>query len=299
MSTQSSRATVLGIGGASGAVGAGLHTYSNTTTTSGLSGYGSSTGGLMAQTVSPISTLNIQALTGINNDWLNHISNPNVKKYEVIETNEDIITLGVTAHRLQKTSAIFHRLLDEDLFKKITNEDREKSKEIKDYYSKKVMMWKLKGNGNLSPYREDMNKLIHSNGMMFKENMLGIAYWLPEFYEYDQKVDAVKEQVSTNQNFSELDKQGRPGVLKLSVELEPINRILRKSKRVKSFEYWMRDTKLNAGVVLHLEEKNQLQHLWDYIFSNEKVLKIQGNYVRRHRDGFEYFAINNWELDRS
>ena len=39
-------------------------------------------------------------------------------------------------------------------------------------------------------------------------------------------------------------------------------------------------------------------NLWDYVFDNESSIKIKGNYVHRHRDGFEYYSINNWSIDR-
>lgn len=219
-----------------------------------------------------------------------------LKKYEVYESNESILALSVAARRLLRDSRAFYKITDRELFSKITPEDRALADIIKDYYSKNVMMWKLKGNGKLSPFREDMNKLIHSDMLTFKENMIGIAWWLPYFYEYDVELDTVKQEVSLNQNFADMDKNGKPGVLKITEELIPIKRLERKTKRSKYFEYWFKNTEFNAGVVIHLEEKNQLQHLWDTLYNNEKVLKIEGHYHRRNRDGFEYYSINNWKL---
>ena len=208
------------------------------------------------------------------------------------------MALAVTANRMMRNDKIHYKLTDSELYRKVEQSDRDKAQEIRDYYSKKVMMLKLKGNGKMSSFREDLNKLVHSDGLIYKESMIGVAYWLPTFYEYDLDLDTIKSGLDTNQNFEALDKRNVPNVKKLTVDLSPIKRIKRVSKRSKFFEYWMKDSDLNAGVVLILEEKNQLQHLWDYIFERESTIKIKGNYVRKHRDGFEYYSINNWELDR-
>ena len=219
-----------------------------------------------------------------------------LKKYEVYESSESILVLSVAARRILRNSHAFYKITDRELFSKITPEDRALADTIKDYYSKNVMMWKLKGNGKLSPFREDMNKLIHSDMLTFKENMIGIAYWLPYFYEYDVELDTVKRELTTNQNFADMDQKGKPGVLKITEDLIPLKRLERKTKRSKYFEYWFKDTQYNAGVVIHLEEKNQLQHLWDTLYNNEKVLKVAGRFHRRNRDGFEYYSVDNWKL---
>lgn len=222
-----------------------------------------------------------------------------LKKYEMYESSEDIVALACASDRIFNANKIYYKVTDRELYQKIEQQDRDKAKEIKDYYSKKVMMLKLKGNGTLSPFRTDMNTLIHSDGLIFKENMIGVAYWLPKFYAYDLDMDEVKGQVAHNHKFDEMNKQGAISVRKLTANLTPLKRLRRVTKRSKTYEYWMKDDILNAGVVLHLEDKNQLQHLWDYMFDNEKVLKIDGSYTRRHRDGFEYFSVTNWTIDRA
>ena len=223
----------------------------------------------------------------------------NLKKFEMYESTEDVVALACTVHRLYEEKQIYYKITDRDTFNKLEQQDRDKAKEIKDYYSKKVMMLKLKGTGHLSPFRTDMNTLIHSDGLLFKESMIGVAYWLPKFYAYDLEMDEIKRQVDHNHKFEEMDKQGTVSVRKLTANLTPLKRLRRTTKRSKSYEYWMKDDTLNAGVVLHLEDKNQLQHLWDYMFDTEKVLKINGSYARRKRDGFEYFSVTNWTIDRT
>lgn len=223
-------------------------------------------------------------------------SNEYIKKYEMIESAESILTLSVAAHRLFRDTKVHYKLTDREVFGKIISDDRLQADAIKDYYSKKIMMWKLQGNTKLSSFREDMNKLIHSDMLIFKENMIGIAYWLPQFYQYDIELDLVKSDLTIDQGFEMMDKTGKPGTLKISESLIPITRLERRTKRNKYHEYWFKDEKHNAGVVIHLEDKNQLQHLWDSVFNQKQPLTIEGLYTRRHRDGFEYYSIKNWSM---
>lgn len=250
-----------------------------------------------------------QALKNLNTVSLSHSSpwdltfaedntHENLKRYEVYESTESIIALSVAKHRLNTTEHTFHKLTDRALYSKVTAEDRLKADEIKDYYSKRIMMLKLKGNGKLSKFREDLNNLIHSDGLIFKEDVLGLAYSLPYFYKYDQELDDVIFQVSKDQNFREVESKGGPMVLRITETLTPLKRIVHNTKRVRKVQYWFKQEKLNAAVLIELLEKNPLQHLWDHMFDTEKSIKIVGNYARRKLDDFEYFSVEKWEIDR-
>ncbi|MEI6597979.1 MAG: hypothetical protein WCL22_02950, partial [bacterium] len=121
---------------------------------------------------------NVQPLTAMNlsqigsNIFFDQFSNTqHVKKYEVFETTEDILALSVTWHRLRPLishgiSNIINpsnrptKLTDSILFKELIQEDREKADVIRDYYSKKLMMFTLKGQ-KFSNYRKDLNTFIH------------------------------------------------------------------------------------------------------------------------------------------
>ena len=240
-------------------------------------------------------------------DWLKNLnggitlhSGNHYDKYEVIDSQEDILTLSTTAYRLRSEgNNTYMRLLDDTIFDNITPEDRDYASKMRDYYSKKIMMWKLKSNKPLSDYRNSLNSLVHNDSKIFKESQLGVAYYLPLFYEYDIKLDSVKVELTTNQNFNKLDSNNTPVTKNLnSVRLTPIKKLSRKTRRTNSYEYWFKDDDLNAGVVIKLDKNNPLEHLWDHIFSTEKVLKIKGSYSRRTLDDFEYFVVTKWEMDR-
>jgi hypothetical protein len=252
--------------------------------------------GLSAPQLKSIQSLNTTV------DWLSldggNIS-PQVKKYEVFESPEDVLALSVTWKRLRDNDKhIAGKLLDTELFNHINQEDRDKANEIRDYYSKKVMMWKLKGDGKLTPYRNDMNQFVHSNGLVVKENMFGLIYYLPIFYEYDLNLDSVRGQVNINQKFKKLDDERKPRALIITEDLIPVSRIEKKNKRGTTTQYWFKDSSLDAGVMISVAKGNSLEHLWEYMFDNEKVLKIKGRYIRRYIDDFEYYSVDNWELAR-
>jgi hypothetical protein len=248
-----------------------------------------------------IKAINNGTSTSYTNDWLSltESTHPTVKRYEVFESPEDVLALSVAWKRLRDNDKhIVGKLLDSELFNHIKQEDRNKANEIRDYYSKKVMMWKLKGDGKLTPYRDDMNNFVHGNGLVVKENMFGLIYYLPIFYEYDLNLDNVRSQVKQNQNFKKLDKENKPRALIITEDLIPISKIEKKNKRGMSTQYWFKDTSMDAGVMLSVAKGNNLEHLWEYMFDNEKVLKIKGRYIRRYIDDFEYYSVDNWELAR-
>ena len=222
---------------------------------------------------------------------------PSVKKYEVYETPTDILALSVAWKRLRDIGRTgIGKLLQDELFQEVTNSDEEKAKEIRDYYSKKIMVHKLKNDIEYSSFKKDLNHFVHAPGTIVKEQMLGLAYYLPIFHEYDTNLDQVRSSVDPHQNFKKLDKQQVAKVMKLEASLTPLQTIVKKTKRNTTIEYWCKDDTLNAGVVIKVQPDNPLKHIWDDIFNTSKVLKIKGAYYRRNLDNFEYFSVTNWQL---
>jgi len=261
----------------------------------------SSTSNMSLHTPSP--TLTIGSGLNINTISLHSLDeivnqHPEIKKYEIYESPEDILALSVTWKRLRdkKESSGIHSVLHKSLFDKITTEDRTQADAIRDYYSKKIMMIKLKDERRMTPFREDLIKVINSDGKMVKENLLGMIYYLPEFYNYDCDIDYVKSCVTINQNFKKLDEERKPHSLNLVCNLTPVKHVFKNRKRVKSSQYWLRDDTLNAGILVSLSTDNPLEHIWNHLFNTEKVLKIEGRYTRMKMDDFEYFSIDKWKL---
>ena len=117
---------------------------------------------------------------------------------------EDILLLSVVWQRLRQDRDLAVRngniqgpvtipssptsITDGVLFNNITSSDRTKAEKIRDYYSKKIVWWTL-NDIRLSNFRQDLKKLIQSDGKVFQENMKALAYRMPEFYDYDTVFD--------------------------------------------------------------------------------------------------------------
>jgi hypothetical protein len=260
----------------------------------------SSSPGLIAQPIASITQSQVAALSNLTSssfsyntaslDLSEYNRNPDVKKYEVYESPEDVIVLSATWKRMRDEGKFGRvaKLMDAALFKEITSVDRQKASVIRDFYSKKIMMWNLKGN-LMTEYRKDLNKLIQSDGTLFKENMLGLAYHLPTFYEYDMEMEEVR--LST-------DNKHLKRILGVQMhELAPIKKLHKKTRTSNMNEYWFKNTTSNTPVLISIGVKNPLENIWNHMFSNQKVLQIQGTFIHKKHDDFEYFCIGDkWEV---
>jgi len=249
--------------------------------------------------IQPLTSITLSGLNGTSNDW-DIFGNKNVKKYEVFETTEDILALSVTWHRLRPLishgiSNIINpstrptKLTDEVLFKEMIQEDRDKANVIRDYYSKKLMMFTLKGQ-QLTSYRKDLNTFIHGDCKVVKEEMMPLVYRLPEFYEYDVGLDEM---------FLELDTRFEGSQISLSTikTLTPVKKFTVKRKSRKFVEYWLKDNE-NKPYKIEIDLNNELMHLWDYFYDRGKFHEITLDTVIRfsNRDSISHYKMIEWKL---
>ncbi len=218
--------------------------------------------------------------------------NPNVKKYEVFETTEDLLALSCAWYRLRqerkdsgKLPLTISNMLSEQLFSCVIEQDRMKANEIRDYYSKKLMVLTLKDQ-RLTPFRQDLNDFLHGDSKKFVEKYIPMVYRLPEFYLNDLDFDEVKrefeKQVPRNSDSK--------SVAKTSRTLTPVLKLTKNSKsHGKVFEYWMKDSGSHA-YCFKLRPDNTLLGLWDSSFSNDQI-SLSFKYAIARRDDLEYFSI--------
>jgi hypothetical protein len=231
---------------------------------------------------------NIFSLDSFMNDRNMH---PDVKKYEIYESPMDLLVLSSAWKRLRDSGSAqgrISKLLATELFQEVSSLDHQHAEKIRDYYSKKIVMWKLKGD-KMSSYRNDLSSLVHSDGTKFREDMLGLAYYLPAFYEYDIQLDDVRLQVESTG-------LAKKPMINSSKTLTPIKRIVQKTKHISAVQYWLKDTQNNHAAIIQIETKNQLEHLWNHVFATSDTIEINGNFHHKQRDNFEYLSITNWEL---
>ena len=251
--------------------------------------------------IQPLTSITLSGLNGTSNDWdIFTANNNNVKRYEVFETTEDILALSVTWHRLRPlinngTSTIIDpsnrptKLTDSILFKEIIQEDRDKANLIRDYYSKKLMMFTLKGQ-QLTNYRKDLNTFIHGDCKVVKEEMMPLVYRLPEFYEYDVGLDEM---------FLELDTRFEGSKIASSAikKLNPVKKFTVKRKSRKFVEYWLKDEE-NKPYKIEINSNNELIHLWDYFYDKGKFHDITLDTVLKFsdRDSISHYNLIKWKL---
>ena len=218
----------------------------------------------------------------------NDLPNELVRKYEVYESTEDLLVLSCAWYRLRLESAQtstfnnISKLLDRQLFSIVNEEDRILASTIRDYYSKKIMMLKLK-NERTTKFTEDLNKFIHSDGTMFVEEMFGLAYRLPQFYFYDKKLDDI---FSGRNRTTQKDIRGREVKL-----LNFIDKTVVERKHMKRIEYWFSDED-DCVVGLYLTKENPLVGVFENLI--QKPLKLEGLYYRKNRSDIGYYQVEKY-----
>lgn len=236
--------------------------------------------------------------SGSNINWNNNIfaelnETPQelVRKYEIYESTEDLLALSCAWHRIRKANkgskninVNISKLLDRQLFSLVNDDDKNLASAIRDYYSKKIMLWKLK-NIVLTSYREDLNQFIHSDGLKFKESIFGLAYRLPQFYFYDLKLDEI---------FRERNRITKEQPIHRVKTLTFIDSTEVDRKTLKRNEYWFSDENNNV-VAIYLVPNNPLLKVWEQLIKNP--INLQGFYFNKRKDDFEFYQLEKFELD--
>lgn len=230
-------------------------------------------------------------LSDLQFDWND---NSHVKKYQIFEIEEDLLALSVAWQRLrQERNAnpqqfflnTITKLLDKQLFKEVNQEDRVRADTIRDYYSKKIMVWRLKNN-MFTNYRNDMNEFIHSDGKKFKEEMCPLAYRLPEFYDYDSGFDMIVREHNVKVEQAESHFSG-----KKTLNLVKTFNVGKKYSKRK--EYWFSDDR-NDLVSMSIEQNNVLIPLLDSYVMHP--FTMDAIYSKKVRDDKEYLVANKFKF---
>ena len=231
---------------------------------------------------------------GINIHSIDDLFNTHYKKQEIYEFEEDILAISCAWKRQRDDAPADYRyskLTDRKLFDSVTADDKESARMVRDYYSKKIMMLTLKGH-LLTSFRKDLNTFIHGEANRATEELFPLIYKLPDFYEYDVKIDEIKTSIENRLKGVKLEKMNGK---QTSFELTPIASVKKHNKRMKVIEYWF-SGKSNTISLIQLEPKNPLLHIWDDMFTSKKVLQISGTAFVKSMDDFEYLSIKNWTL---
>ena len=219
------------------------------------------------------------------------ISNPYVTSYNTIEITEDLVALSCARHRLSGGSKDGTGLLDPRLFESVTAADRDNANVIRNYYCSKLVVWTLLEK-KLSPYRIALHKFLDGSGRIFQEQMIPLAYRLPDFYEYDIAFEELKVGLEKN----DLPSGTAGGRILREVELFPIGQTHRVTKTHDNFEYWFKDAN-NYMYLVSIDNRNMLRPLFDREFGRPSV-KIHGTFFHKIRNEMGIFHLtgSSWKI---
>lgn len=243
---------------------------------------------IISSTINLGSLLNKGAMLAQNsqsqyNKLTNHLNNPHIKTHQVYEIDKDLLSLSVCWKRYRDIKDDTPRpyigsLLEAELFRCVTDLDVELANRIRDYYSKKLMMWALKSERELTQFRKDLRTFITSEGKIFQEEMLPLAFRLPELYEYDLFVD---DRIHESKEFKA---NLHPNQY---LFLGKINRTTRKQKKI---EFWFLNYQ-QALCRLVLEPNNILIPILENLIdsSSDRIFVSNAKLQKRMRDDLVHF----------
>ena len=232
-------------------------------------------------TTSQIQGLYLNTISGLNTVTPNATS---VDRYEVFDVPHDIIALCVVADRIGERSA-----LNEKTISSLTQSDIDLANEIREYYSHKFVCLILK-DIKLNSYYQNIKPIIESNGKIFKENVLNSIRILPATCYYHKEIDTIKAKLVQ----SGLEKLNSK---KTSMTLTPLIKVEQSYlQHTNVTEYWLKNN-YDQAVMISVSSDTPLIAVWNYYFNTKKSITINGYYSQVKLDGFEYFSINNWEIE--
>ena len=247
-------------------------------------------------------------MTTMNATVLNWPSNsPPISYDNLFETREskevkfdlDLLVLSATLYRLRNSVygdeqiANQYRclsLIEDNIQQYVTEYDYEFAEEIRQHFSQKLMMLKLKTD-HLTAFREDLNQFLHANWhkdpagvYVYPKKYVGLAYKLPYFYIYDNQLNSIFG--------STYSKIKGPQQTKGDKKLSFLTKIQSHTRRGSgNIEYWFEDESSNK-VMISLEHHNPLLNLFNKLITDTVV--INGKFDVRHKDTMEYYNSYNW-----
>jgi hypothetical protein len=206
------------------------------------------------------------------------------------------LVLSVTWKRLrdsQITNTVYS-LTSAELIDYVTEDDHKLANEIRDFYSKKIMLIKLTGatrpDGTMSAFREDLNTFIHNTSeTAFSERTLGLVFYLPSFYEHDIALRDIKRSVGcVPKDYARYDN--------ITSVLIPIRMLRRDTRGKKINQYWFKEVESNNAYMFEVTRGNELEPVWKNIFTKSNSITINGMNVVKCIEDFRFFSPKKWEL---
>lgn len=265
----------------------GRHSMANSGSTITINGASANTIGLTSTGFTGFSAQQIQSLKAVNPITFS-FADPNVVRYEIVESKQDLLALSVAWSRYRadtsKQAVFISNMLDDSLFSYVNQADIDHANVIRDYYSKKFTVLALK-NIELSAFRKDLKDLVTGDGKKFKESLIPLAYRMPEFYEYDVEFEDLL--FAHNREVTDFESDG---ITRQTKRLSLVKTFMVNNKKSKRKEYWFAD-EFNNLIVYYVEVSNPLRGLLDQYVKDD--IKVSAVYRKRERDGYEYIKMHS------
>lgn len=209
-----------------------------------------------------------------------------------IPTEVDVLALSCAWWRLRgeghgdTKNGVIDSIFSSQLYKHLLEVDTAMARNIREYYSKKIMLLKLHGR-ELSKFRIDLAQFLTENGRTTNDAFKGMIYRLPEFYTYDREVDHMLENSFNLDAYLEKTKEAK--------RLLPVKALTRKTKYTTKRVFFLRDEESGACVGTAVEEVNKLLHLWEMLFDLGVPLLLKGTYLPSQHP-FKHYSLRDWKL---
>jgi len=208
-----------------------------------------------------------------------------VKEYKVLEIEGDFLVLSCAYQRLSEENKItpYLKFYNDSVVSKVIEADYLKAHNIRDYYSKKIMLWKIK-ECKLSQFREDLNIYIHGPKHSIREQFIGLVHRLPHMYDYDLEFDELKQYADTTKT--------KYVCKKFTLKFK--KKLLWKQKTYARVEYFFTDQSDNLWC-LPFDDNNQLLQVFDKLVVND--ISINTTPAIKKSGELSWYEAHKWELN--
>jgi hypothetical protein len=215
---------------------------------------------------------------------------------KMTSVSEDMLAVSAYLYRRYRDNPEIRfntSIQSESVGRTIHDQDRQRAEEIADYFSKQIVLARLKD--TVSVFQNSVASFLSGDRKTIKTADVGLIYRLPEYYEYAVSMLEYHTGHFADHEYYEVPLQYSTRLLMPHMSIE------HNTRQLKSIQYWFKDRETGNPVMITVTAKNQLQHVWDKIFNAGRTdgINISGMFdTRKHYGGFSYMTCyNKWELE--
>jgi hypothetical protein len=199
---------------------------------------------------------------------------------------EDVIILSCAAFRMMRDHGQHYSITTDALASLVTAADKELSEKIIRHYKKQLAMGALRDDKETN-YIKDLKVLLTMPvRRTIDEKFIGMAYFLPYFFEYDNTVSDILRETK----ITPLDAY-RTIIKHVSFVL--VKRLLKRKSGKVIYEYWFKDLATDEIFAYSLRKDNSLYHMFDRLAHSGKFDCYADYKIAKHFDDRSYYRINS------